>query len=582
MPRLILSLATQVKTPRKGCFLFSLPFTVVGFLALVLGWLLPNHYPPWTSFHSEAAVFLALMALCLAALIEKKTLPFDGISVALLSLIALVWLQYACGLILYAGDALVSSLYLGGGALACWLGNNSARSENDAKAAVSLFSTLVVTGAVISVFIAVLQWLFMEERLGVFAATRGPMRPFGNLGQPNHLSTLILMAVVLSSVLYVQARLRRWQWLALAVYLSFGLVLTESRTGLLGALLVGLFFVFYSRRIKGVGGWKAIAAWWALLAVFVSLLAPLNEALYLQVPRELDLAQDSPRMTMWKQMLQAIGQAPWFGYGWRQTVVAQKAGANAFEGTLPTEYAHNVALDLLAWLGIPLGLMLLGLILFWFVITARKVKTPEQLFLFLAVLPFCLHSLLEFPFAYAYFLFPVAWMLGALNARQNAPAAIQEGGRRWPALLGVTACLAVFSGLCAQAAWEYLQVEDDYRVMRFEFRKVGRTPADYTAPRLTLLTQLDEMLKVGRMQPYPGMPPADIERMRVANVSFAWATLQLNYVVALGLNGRPEEATRELMNLRAVYGAASYLQAKSAFIRLRDERYPQLSSVKLP
>ena len=36
------------------------------------------------------------------------------------------------------------------------------------------------------------------------------------------------------------------------------------------------------------------------------------------------------------------------------------------------------------------------------------------------------------------------------------------------------------------------------------------------------------------------------------------------------------------MNLRAVYGAASYLQAKSAFIRLRDERYPQLSSVKLP
>lgn len=262
--------------------------------------------------------------------------------------------------------------------------------------------------------------------------------------------------------------------------------------------------------------------------------------------------------------------------------MAQKAGANAFEGTLPTEYAHNVILDLLAWLGIPLGAMLLGLIAFWFVSVARKVKTPAQLFLFLAVLPFCVHSLLEFPFAYSYFLFPVAWMLGALSAQQaeRLPALATRG--RWFGQWAVAAGVVVFAGLCAQVAWEYLQVEDDFRVMRFELRRVGRLPEGYAPPQLTLLTQLDEMLKVGRMEPYPGMPPGDIERMRVANASFAWATLQLNYVVALGLNGQSEEASRQLSNLRAVYGAASYQQALGAFSRIRDTRYPQLSAVKLP
>lgn len=580
---MILPLATRVETPRKGCFLFSLPFVVVGFLALVLGWVMPNHYPPWTSFHNEAAVFLALIFLCLAVLIGKKTTAFDTVSLALLGLVALVWLQHAAGLILYGGDALVSSLYLAGFALACWLGKNSVSTEEDARAALGTFSGLVVAGAAASILIALFQWLLMEDRLGVFAATRGPMRPFGNLGQPNHLATLTLMAIVLSGALYVQGRLKRWQWLGLVVYLSFGLVLTESRTGLLGALLIGLFFVFYSRRIEGIGGWKTIVAWWALLAVLVNIIAPLNEALYLQLPRELDLAQDRPRITMWKQLLEAIGQAPWFGYGWRQTVMAQKAGANAFEGTLPTEYAHNVALDLLAWLGIPMGAVLLGLIAFWFVSVARKVKTPAQLFLLLAVLPFCIHSLLEFPFAYSYFLFPVAWMLGVLGVQQGErSAATRTWVLRWPGKLAVVAGLAVFAGLCAQVAWEYLQVEDDYGVMRFELRRVGRLPDGYAPPQLTLLTQLDEMLKVGRMEPYPGMPPEEIERIRIANASFAWATLQLNYVVALGLNGHPEEAARQLSNLRAVYGAASYQQARDAFVRLRDKRYPQLSSVKLP
>ena len=129
---------------------------------------------------------------------------------------------------------------------------------------------------------------------------------------------------------------------------------------------------------------------------------------------------------------------------------------------------------------------------------------------------------------------------------------------------------------------EYLVAEEDYRVMRFEMRGVGRIPADYAAPKLSLLTQLNEMLNMGRIVPYPGMPPRDIERMRLANANFGWANLHLNYAIALGLNMQPEEAARQLVNLRAIYGQESYAQAAEIFSKLQHEKYPELATVVLP
>ena len=34
-------------------------------------------------------------------------------------------------------------------------------------------------------------------------------------------------------------------------------------------------------------------------------------------------------------------------------------------GVTPTDYAHSVVLDVLLWLGIPMGLLLLGLLAWW-------------------------------------------------------------------------------------------------------------------------------------------------------------------------------------------------------------------------
>jgi O-antigen ligase len=517
-------------------------------------------------------------------LVNRRSIRFDQGPLLFLALVAVVATQWAGGQIMYGGDAIVSSLYLIGLALAWWIGANSASPERTAWQSLTLFASLVVAGAAISVFIATLQWLRLESNWGIFAADRGlEMRPFGNLGQPNHLATLALMGIAMSCALYLQQRLRRWQLFALVAWLSWGLILTESRTGLLGAVVLGAFFIWRGQRTWGLGDWKTVLVWWAGLLALASLLSPLNDALLLQASRgDVSMARDNLRMVMWRQSLSAIQQAPWMGYGWRQTVVGQKAGANVVEGTLATDYAHNLGLDLLLWVGVPIGILLLILASFWLVTAARKSEGSFQFLLLAGILPVGVHSMLEFPFAYSYFLFPVGWMLGALAAAQSRDKAKTEVFRGSIGWVGAASGLLVFAGLCFLVAQEYLKVEEDYRVMRFELRRLGQTPAGYEAPKLALLTQLDETLKVGRMVPYPGMPARDIERLRIANASQAWATLHLSYAVALALNGQPEEATRQLQNLRALYGAATYKQVSEMFLRVQAEQYPQLVNVTLP
>jgi hypothetical protein len=213
---------------------------------------------------------------------------------------------------------------------------------------------------------------------------------------------------------------------------------------------------------------------------------------------------------------------------------------------------------------------------------AKRIETPTEFFLLAAVMPVGIHSLLEFPFAYAYFLFPVGWLLGTLSAYQHLNIFEYRGHLRKFSQPGMTASVLVFAGLCSWVAVEYLKVEEDYQVMRFEMRRVGATPTNYSPPRLTLLTQFDEVLTVGRLVPSVDMRLDDLSRMGKASDNLSWATLQLNYAVALGLNGQGEEATRQLQNLRNVYGVRSYEQALEVFIDLKNSKYPQLASVQLP
>ena len=151
----------------------------------------------------------------------------------------------------------------------------------------------------------------------------------------------------------------------------------------------------------------------------------------------------------------------------------------------------------------------------------------------------------------------------------------------WVDRLATSVGLLGFAVLCGLVTLEYLAAEEDFRVMRFEMRKVGARAADYQAPRLVLLTQLDDLLKMGRLNPTRGMPTSEIERLRKANLSRHWGALNMKYVIALGINGQPDEATKQLRNIRALYGPELYRSAADELRTLRDEKYPELALVRI-
>ncbi len=571
------ALSQRAETPRKGRFLWVLFLAGLGSFALLASWLAPNHYPPWTSFHGETAAFAALCCFCAARGFTPEPAIPGRVPLLALLLIAIVWAQWAAGQIAYFGDALVSTLHIVGFALAWWLGENSTRLGSQVDPFL-LLAALIVAGAVVSVYIALLQWLRLEGMLGVLAAERGPgMRAYGNLGQPNHLSTLVLMATMSALALHTRGVLKRWHLVALAVWLSAGLTFAESRSALLGALAAGSLIVAKRADLPQLPWRRLVAGWWGLLLGLALLWPSLNEVLYLQPPREAQLTDDNARVVMWKQSIAGIGESPWLGYGWRQTGVGQKAGAIHVGGWLPTDYAHNIVLDVLLWVGLPLGLLLAGIAAWWLVRALLRLRGPTQVFAYAVLVPLLVHSLFEFPFAYSYFLFPAAWLLGLL-AQLQGPAL--DAGGTW-VRRGALAVTLLFGVLGAAVVAEYLEVEEDYRVMRFELRRVGKRPADHQAPDLKLLTQLDETLKLARLRPTVGMPERDIERLRVASTSFGWVWLHLSYAVALGLNGRAAEASRQLALIRAVYGPDLYAQVKQLFIE-QQQGSRELSLVVVP
>lgn len=576
---------TQVeKTPREGRFpLAAQVLAVIGAILYVASWLVPNHYPPWVSFHNDAVAFAALTFLW-ASGTARTHLPKPSAVVGVIALCipTLIAVQLATGQIVYFGDALVSCIYVFGFAAALWLGALYAADMPSRSLVLSVFAALTVVVGIASVWIALVQWLGIDNPIGFNTILDLPphARPFGNLGQPNHFATLLLMAVAMTGVLVVQGVVSPWLCGFLVSLLSVGVVLAASRAAWLSLFVIAIFWGWKGRKIWGTKS-LALPAFLALGLYVVSILMKLlADGLLLGGGggRAIVLYQDNTRWIMWRQSLDAILQSPWQGYGWRQTTVAQKFGALLHPGDFSTDYAHSVVFDVIIWAGLPIGLLILFAVACWLMRLGYNVANGTQLMIFTAVIPFATHSLVEFPYAYAYFLLPVAWLLGYLVQVQQAVKPELSKTRLCVrvAVIGAVLCYAV-SGV--GVIYEYLLAEEDYRVMRFETRSVGHVPVGYDPPKLVLLTQLGEMLTMGRWEPYRGMSPDSIERFRVANANFAWATLQLKLIVAYAINGQMPQAAHELKSLRSIYGEKSYLQAVKQLQDLTG-KYPELTGLQ--
>lgn len=551
----------------------------VGLALLFLGWNAPNHYPPWTAFHLElfcalgvgllgAAVFAGPMLAKLAG----QSLPAPGQSgqivrlplplSARIWLLAALWpvLQYLAGGLVFSGDALIGLLYGLGVVMGLYVGHLWAAQQGAARVLRALWLTLVVS-ALAANGLAIVQWLRLTAP-GWWAMELIDHRPYANLAQPNHFGLLMVMGIVAATALFEMGTVqRRWVHGLAVTFFAWGILISQSRASILALCALVVMWLLTRRRVPTRLRLVDLAAGATLWLVLNLSSQPLQELLLLSpsaplLSGEPIPAEVEPRQWIWLHFWAAIQQRPLAGYGFNQGVLALAEVSNQVHPSRNTVFAHNLVLDLMTWFGIPLALAAFGALCLWMAGWLRKADEPglsaQRHWVFAIWLVLLLQSMLEFPFAHAYFLLPAALLAGATSP---LPQGFTWLANRTTvrASCGMQALAASTVLLFGVLVWEYFQLESDFRLNRFEKANFATPVRHESLETPWVLDQLGALNSSARIQISPGMPAAQLEELHRLARRFHILSIRLEYAKALALNGRGLEAANEMQIIRSVY-----------------------------
>lgn len=270
-----------------------------------------------------------------------------------------------------------------------------------------------------SAAIAVAQYFAVDgpwERLGKDG------RAGGNLAQPNLLGTQLLWAYAALVALRARQRLGRTiAWLGAALLL-LAVAMSASRSAALGCLVLALWGALdrrLSRETRGLllAAPVALMVAWGLLTLWPQVGGPGFAGTGLLHKAD----PTSSRWRLWQQCARLIAEHPWAGVGWGQFNFAWSL--TPMPGLPRTvgytfSHAHNIVLQWAVELGLPLALLLVGVLGFALLRTAQRLwrrngdSPADQRAALAMVLVVILHSQFEFPLWHTNFLLPTVFLLG--------------------------------------------------------------------------------------------------------------------------------------------------------------------------
>ena len=555
-------------------------FIFAGLIGLFLGWNLPNHYPLWTTFHGELTASIGVILLFVGMLwsptpfslrlapatakspVERVRLPLP-MAVRVWVLIALVPpFQYLAGQFDFYGDALLGSLYALGVALSVYTGCLWAAQAGSAKVLRALFLTIVWAG-VAAGGIAFWQWMRLPTA-GWWTMELIESRPYGNFAQPNLFGLFMVMGIVAATALFEMRVLQhRLSYYLVLAFFGWAMLVGESRASVLAMLSVAGFWFLTHRRVATRLRWYEVAVALALGWGVSRSLASIESALYLKAAVDRVTLDMGPREAIWLQFWAAIRAHPWAGYGFGQGVAALREVAAHTGPARNTIYAHSVVLDLMVWVGVPLGLTLAAALGAWMFGWLRRADSVEATVgrhgVFAFWLALVVQSLLEFPYAHTFFLLPAALLAGAVT-RVPQTVAGSSPHKGYVAGFSAFALAALAVCLLALTTWDYLQFETEFRANRFDKGRFER-PAEHERHRgPVMLDQLAALNASAHDSIARGMPPEQIERLGRLARRFHLLPTRFDYAKALALNGRMADAQAELQIIRGIYHPTLWIQ----------------------
>jgi len=424
-------------------------------LAMAAPALLAFNLPPSATFFNQAAALVGWGGFLVMVAADTPFRPRLG-SAGLTALLAALALLLASSLASPLWAGLPSALALSGAgmiaaaALAALVGASAQSTGLGVTAFRALCIGMVIAG-VASSLIGIVQVFAPQWPDGdVVARTYIAGRAVGNMRQPNHLSSLLVWASIAAVWLTETGVLRRWVGAALTLLFIFVIVLSASRTGTVSVGLLAVWALL-DRRLSGRMRVLLLLAPVAYGVFWLGTSAWADYSHHVfggetRFSTKGDIS--SSRWGIWSNTLALIRMHPWAGVGFGEFNFAWTLTPFPGRPVAFFDHTHNIVLQFAVELGVPLALTVLVLLAWAMVaavraaLDARSDADPAQAPLRRAavvmVLMILLHSLLEYPLWYAYFLLPAAFAFGlalgrpADNGARAGTAAIVESGPTWP------------------------------------------------------------------------------------------------------------------------------------------------------
>jgi O-antigen ligase len=403
---------------------FSWILSLLGMLCL-LPFIQPVHDVPISSLYSEWLTFLILWAALLITCFHgdgASSLVLPKIALAGFCLLAVMAVQLVIMPPEYAQQIIIPMCYMVSMCAAIQLGY-WIRQRGQIERSVFWIAGFLVVGAGYTVALQFIQlaWPGTYYMPFMMPKTMGA-NPYGNIAQSNHAATYLAIGWAAGYYLLSRGELRFRFYLPFSFLLICGIILTGQRSGLIYLSCLSVLFWCFSTPTATAGGRPRRAAWILSTPVIYLLTNYMLSGLFRYLGQDF-VAATQRLESGWDERLQMLRvgwslflQAPWFGIGWGRLASYQYSRADVL-ATLPTNHVHNLIVQLLAETGIFCTVVVLGLVLLWL---ARLIKEPasrEKVFTIGMVIVLGLHSLIEYPLWYAYFLLPLGLFAGMFESQ---------------------------------------------------------------------------------------------------------------------------------------------------------------------
>jgi O-antigen ligase len=455
----------------------------LGLYAIGLMWvapfLVPVKAPPVPTFHAEALAMGLGLAALIAAPAWVARLPPPRVALLPLGFVLLILLQMALRRLGFDEHGLLASLFLLWAAALMVLATLLRRELGLERVATTL-AWFLFAGLVACDIIGVTQRLESYAFLRRYITIGSGARVWGNLAQPNHLADYMSLGLASLTYLFAIGRLRWAYALAIGALSLYILSLTGSRAawfylGALGALSAA----FYGFDRTAVNRRLLIASVAALAGLYaIPLLVELLQPPSLPAPitaseRLLSTFTYEQRPPIFRAAWLMFLGAPVLGVGFKQFGIQHFIlNVNLPEPRVPgfTDNAHNLFLQVAAEFGLVGLLVLLAGAIPWVVGLVRQPRTPAFWWVLALACTLGIHSMLEYPLWYAFFLGVAAIVLGLGEARTLELTAAEARLRRMR--VAVWSMLLLGGLVFVQVVRDYLCLEN---FLAFRYRYVHAT-----------------------------------------------------------------------------------------------------------